>query len=296
MQHEQSQAIIRTSVIDKEREQLVEIEINPTQRDTYLRNRQRITRAHQLSDTMRVTVFTPDDLVLVKGGPAERRQFLDDVLISAYPKHRLLLQSMDKILRQRNMLLRQANGRLSLEIENTLDVWDAQFVDVGEQLVNARTALLNDLLPRASQAFRALTRSPLTLGLAYQSSYEGKLVEALDRARSDDIRRGTSTVGPHRDDVLISADYLDARTRLSQGRQRATTLALRLAAHDVVAGASGMSPVLLLDDVFSELDELTATALFAELPAGQTLLTTAGDIPSVAQAHCTVKIEEGEIR
>jgi len=286
-------AFVRSTIIDDQRETLVEIEIDPTKRDVVQRNRQRIYRSQQLAEILRVTVFTPDDLVLVKGGPAERRQYLDDLLIASSPKLRTVIQKMEKIFRQRNVLLRQSNGRLSQDIANTLDVWDAQLCDVGERVVLARKDLLEELHPRAAEAFRNLTRLPMSLSLEYQHSYQGSLREALEQAREIDLRRGLSTVGPQRDDFSIRADSLDSRTRLSQGRQRAITLALRLAAHDVVARASGTSPVLLLDDVFSELDEPTAEALFAELPVGQTLLTTAGVIPRIATAHCTVLLEQG---
>ncbi len=200
---------------------------------------------------------------------------------------------MEKTLRQRNVLLRQSHGRLSQDVANTLDVWDAQLCDAGERVVIERQRLLRELHPRVSGAFRNLTGLPMSLTLEYQHSYQGSLGEALERAREIDLRRGLSTVGPQRDDFFITADALDARTRLSQGRQRAITLALRLGAHEVVSCATGTSPVLLLDDVFSELDEPTGEALFAELPKGQTLLTTAGAIPSAATAHCTVVLDQG---
>lgn len=292
VRNEAARAFIRTTIVDGQRSTLVEIEIDPARRDLVQRNRQRITRALDLTDSLRVTVFTPDDLVLVKGGPAERRRFLDELLVASSPKLRIVIQTMERVLRQRNVLLRQAGGRLSRDTANTLDVWDLQLCEAGERVVLARRQLLEDLRPRAAEAFRNLTRLPMALSLEYQHSYEGSLEDALARAREIDLRRGLSTVGPQRDDFLVRMDSLDARTRLSQGRQRAVTLALRLAAHDVIARSSGISPVLLLDDVFSELDEPTAEALFDELPAGQTLLTSAGALPRVATAHCTVVLGE----
>lgn len=286
-------AIIRSGVLEDQREHLVEIEIDPKKRDVVQRNRQRVSRSHELAESLRVTVFTPDDLVLVKGGPAERRQYLDDVLAQSHVKLASMIQTMEKILRQRNVLLRQAHGRLSRDVEDTLDIWDVQLCEVGERVVAARKSLVDELVPRAAEAFQRLTRHPFALTLEYLPSYVGSLEDALALGREEDIRRGVSTRGPQRDDLMIRADYLDARTRLSQGRQRAITLALRLAAHDVVARASGMTPVLLLDDVFSELDEPTAEALFAELPGGQTLLTSAGIIPRAADAHCTIMLSNG---
>ncbi len=293
MRNGQERAFVRSVIIDDQRETLVEIEIDPTKRDLVLRNRQRIARAPQLSETLRVTVFTPDDLILVKGGPAERRQYLDDLLATSSPRMRTIIQTLEKILRQRNVLLRQSHGRHSQDISDTLDVWDEQLCDAGERVVLERKRVLEDLYPRVATAFQNLTRLPMALSLNYQHSYQGSLQEALARARENDLRRGVSTVGPQRDDFSIFADALDARTRLSQGRQRAVTLALRLGAHDVVTRATGTPPVLLLDDVFSELDEPTGAALFGELPIGQTLLTTAGAIPREATARCTVLLDQG---
>jgi DNA replication and repair protein RecF len=289
----QPSAIIRSCVLDGTRELLMEIEIDPTKRDVIQRNRQRILRSQDLRETLRVTIFTPDDLALVKNGPLERRRYLDQILIAAHPKMVSVVQSFDKVLRQRNVLLKQSGGRLNTEIENTLDVWDTQFCDLTNRLVDARRALVFELIPRAGEAFQRLTRFPHSLQLEYQSSYEGSIEDALVLSRHDDLRRGVSTVGPHRDDLFITAEALDARTRLSQGRQRAVTLALRLAAHDVVTKYTGSSPVLLLDDVFSELDEPTSEALFSELPAGQTLLTTAGVLPKSALAHQSVILVDG---
>lgn len=296
VRNDQSRAFVRTEITAEERNTLIEIEIDPSKRDTVQRNRQRITRSQQLLETLQVTVFTPDDLALVKEGPSLRRRFLDETLRAAHPKLRDVLQTMDRVLRQRNVLLRQAGGRASGDIESTLDIWDEQLAVAGTIVVAERRRLIEDLLPRASQAFQQLTRFPFALQLVYEPSYNNDLSEALQLSRSNDIRRGVTTIGPHHDDLCISADSLDARTRLSQGRQRAVTLALRLAAHDVVTKYAGVSPVLLLDDVFSELDERTSIALFAELPPGQTLLTTAGILPHLVEAHHRIRLSEGGIQ
>lgn len=291
-----NRAIIRAGIAERNTESLIEVEIDPKRRDVVQWNHQRTSRAQQSSGTLQVTVFTPDDLVLVKEGPSGRRQYLDEILANAHPKIRSDLTKMERVLRQRNVLLRQSVGRLTAEISSTLDVWDVQLAEVGTRIVNARRELVSRIAPRANSAFQQLTRSESKLEFDYQSSYAMTLYEALLQARTDDVRRGMSTLGPHRDDLSIYSDDLDARTRLSQGRQRAITLSLRLAAHDYVTEVSGQRPVLLLDDVFSELDTLTSEALFAELPPGQTLLTTAGVLPATAEAHHRVMIERGELR
>jgi DNA replication and repair protein RecF len=134
------------------------------------------------------------------------------------------------------------------------------------------------------------------LQLRYTRSFEGSLADAIAKARDDDLRRQVTTVGPQRDDLEISAGGLDARTRLSQGRQRCVALALRLATHRHVTDVTGVTPVLLLDDAFSELDEPTARALVTELPIGQALLTTAGTLPPGASPELVVELANGTLR
>jgi DNA replication and repair protein RecF len=249
----------------------------------------------QLLETLQVTIFSPDDLVLIKGGPAERRRYLDDALIASRPRMLSAVQGVDRILRQRGVLLKQAGGRMSSEIEASLDVWDTQLATAGEELVRARRALVEELAPHTEEAFRHLTRLPASLSLSYRCSYDEPLSDALRTARNEDLRRGVTTVGPHRDDLYLETDGLDARTKLSQGRQRAATLALRLASHRVTAKKTGTNPVLLLDDAFSELDDATANALFDELPQGQAILTTAGTLPEGAKSRRRLSIHRGEL-
>lgn len=259
------------------------------------RNRQRVTRVRELLETFRITVFSPDDLALVKGGPAERRRYLDDVLVAAAPKYAALRQNVDRILRQRGVLLRQAGGRLTADIAATLDVWDEQLIAAGAELTSAREELTMELDPHAAGAFSRLTKLPGTLSLRYERSYAGEYADALVASRGEDLKRQTTNVGPHRDELVIALGDLDARSRLSQGRQRAVTLALRLASHEVVTEHSGTRPLLLLDDAFSELDDQTAAALVTELPVGQAILTTAGAVPEALHPNVLRRLEEGAL-
>jgi len=288
-------AIVRIEVEEASRRALVEIEIAPTRRDQVFCNRQRIQRSQDLLETLRVTVFTPDDLMLVKGGPQERRDFLDDILVSAHPALAPTRQAVERVLRQRNTLLRQAGARASADVASTLDVWDAQLVSAGVELVSAREALVDELVPVAASAFGRLTRLGDPIALEYRRSFDGELAVALLKSRDEDLRRGVTTTGPHRDELAVSVGGLDARTRLSQGRQRSATLALRLAAHEVVATHARSRPVLLLDDAFSELDPATTEALLNELPAGQAILTTAGSLPRGAHPARTLQLEGGRL-
>ena len=249
-------AVIRATVRDEDqRESLIEAEINPNGRNRVQVNRQHLARARDLLGVVRVSVFSPDDLVIVKGAPSERRRFLDDTLVALATKYDALRLELDRILRQRNTLLKQAGGRSTDEIESSLDVWDVKFADVGEQFGHARATLVARCGPMVAEAYEQLAGAPTAVGLEYEPAWRRSgLAAALAAVRPDDVRRGVSTVGPHRDELVLTLDGLPARTHASQGEQRTLALAMRLAAHRLVAERTGSTPVLVLDDVLSELD------------------------------------------
>jgi DNA replication and repair protein RecF len=265
-------------------------------RDRVLVNRQPLRRARDLLGVLRVSVFAPDDLVLVKGGPSERRRYLDATLVALAPKYDKLQADVERILRQRNALLRQAGGRLDGDAALTLDVWDARLVEAGEALAAARADLVDRVLPLLRRAYDELATRPADVDAAYVAPWRAEgLAAALTAARADELRRGVSLVGPHRDDLALSLGGMPSRTHASQGEQRSLALALRLAAHALVTEVSGSAPVLLLDDVFSELDGQRCDALVAHLPPGQALLTTAGAIPHGAEPELVLRIAGGKV-
>ena len=273
---------------DTGRSLLIEAEIAGS-RPRVLVNKQRLARARDLLGHVRVTVFAPEDLELVKGGPSERRRYLDDLLVSLHPRYDLVRTDVDRVLRQRNALLKQVRGRLDESAELTLDVFDAKLGAAGEELARLRVALVERLEPAVRASYAAVAVGADTraeVGLAHDSAWhgrEGGLTHALAAARADDLRRGSSTVGPHRDDVALTIGGLPARSHASQGEQRSLAVALRLASHQVVTETVGMSPVLLLDDIFSELDPGRCDALLEALPPGQALLTSASGMPPGAR-------------
>lgn len=290
------QAIVRAEGEREGRALLLEAEINRVGRNRVLVNRQRLQRSRDLLGALRVTVFSPDDLVLVKGGPGERRAYLDEAMVAAAPKLDVLRTDVDKVLRQRNALLRQAGGRLTEDVAVTLDVWDAKLAAAGEALADARARLVERLAPVLAEAYDVLARRAAEVTVRYEPPWrDAGLAAALVEARRDELRRGVSLVGPHRDEVELAIGGLPARTHASQGEQRTLALALRLAAHRVVTEAAGSPPVLLLDDVFSELDPDRSDALVANLPAGQTLLTTASGLPAGLDAGRVLHIADGTL-
>jgi DNA replication and repair protein RecF len=294
-----TQAVVRAEVEREGRIALVEAELHTAGRDRVLVNRQPLKRTRDLLGTVRTTVFSPDDLALVKGGPAERRRYLDDLLVACVPRHDATRADLDRVLRQRGTLLKQAaaSGRkLTPEIEATLDVWDAQLAELGERWGLARGRLVERLAPVVADAYDAVAAREARVTLTYEAPWrEPGLAAALAMSRTDDVRRGVSTVGPHRDELHLVIDSMPARTHASQGEQRSLALALRLAGHAVVADVTGSAPILLLDDVFSELDAGRGAALLASLPPGQALLTTAGDLPPGTTPELVVRVRGGTL-
>jgi len=272
-------------------------------------NRQAVRGRRDLAEAVPVSVFSPQDLAIVQGGPAGRRALLDDALRIVDHRAGALLDDLDRILRQRAALLRQAGGRLSPGVETSLEVWDARLGEVGAHVAEARAELTSALGEHVGRAYRSLADAegpaPVSasgsvsdagsVSLDYRRGWDGALADALLGARREDLRRGVSTVGPQRDELELRIDRRDARTQASQGEQRTLALALRLATHALVAAHIGAPPILLLDDVFSELDLRRSQALVRELPSGQSLLTTAVPLPPGVEVAQVVTVGPGGV-
>jgi DNA replication and repair protein RecF len=288
-------AVVRAEASVGSRPVLVEAEIPVTGSARTQVNRQPVRRRSELADALNVTVFAPNDLDLVQAGPAGRREYLDDVLVARHARLDALVTEVERILRQRAAVLRQAGGRPDSAIAATLDVWDTRLGESGTALAAEREALAAELTPPANRAYECLAGVAEPVTFHYLRSWAGDLTEALGAARPDDIRRQVTSVGPHRDDLELSIGPRPARTHASQGEQRCVALAMRLASHELRRGDLPEPPVLLLDDVFSELDAQRAAALVELLPPGQVLLTTAVDPPPVVQAGRVVEVAEGRL-
>jgi len=299
-------AVLRAEVATGEREQLFEAEIRAAGRNRVLCNRQPVSRARDVYGLLRVTVFAPDDLALVKDGPAGRRSYLDELLAMLAVRYDAAQTDYERVLRQRNALLR--SGVRDTESRATLDVFDTQLVRAGAEVVRGRLRLLNRLERAVAQAYAALSGDNRAVRGRYECDWapealcerdtgavDGYLRAALETRRKHEIDRGITLVGPHRDEWKLTIGELDARYQASQGEQRTLALSLRLAGHRVVADVAGTAPVLLLDDVFSELDPQRASALIRNLPAGQTLVTTAGSLPGDVVAQRTLHVRDGRI-
>jgi DNA replication and repair protein RecF len=296
-------ALIRAAVVREGRQAVLEVEINPGRSNRARVNRADLPRARELIGLMRTVIFAPDDLALVKGDPAQRRALLDDLLVMRAPRLAGVRSDYDRVLRQRNSLLKTAGaarrGSTSQESAlSTLGVWDAHLARTGAELLAERLALVAALRPYVGNAYATVARGAGSddAGLDYQPSLElgddldraaltDRLLAELERRRGDELDRGLSLVGPHRDELLLTLGNgehrLPVRGYASHGEQWSFALALRLASYDLLR-ADGDDPILILDDVFAELDT-ERRAQLAELVAGaeQVLVTAAvaADVP-----------------
>jgi DNA replication and repair protein RecF len=304
-------AIVRAEIVPANRgpevrPDLIEAEIVAAGRNRVLLNRKPLPRARDLLGTLRVTVFAPDDLRLVKAGPAERRTELDDLLVALSPRYDAVQSDYERVLKHRNAWLRTWSRA---DDPATLDVWDEQLVRAGAELVRGRLKLLDRLAAPLGKAYGDVAGAAADVSGAYEAAWAGDvmldetrldevaplLAVAVARSRSADLERRLTLVGPHRDDWRLSIDGLDARRFASQGEQRSLALALRLAGHVVISDVVGEPPVLLLDDVFSELDETRANNLVAHMPIAQALVTTAGTLPPGLPAERVVWVAGGRL-
>jgi DNA replication and repair protein RecF len=287
------------------RPDLIEAEIAVAGRNRVLLNRKPLPRARDLLGTLRVTVFAPDDLRLVKAGPAERRAELDDLLVALSPRYDAVQADYERVLKHRNAWLRTWSRA---DDPATLDVWDEQLVRAGVELVRGRLKLLERLAAPLGKAYGDVAGAAADVAGAYEAAWADStldeqrlddvaplLAAAVGRSRPADLERRLTLVGPHRDDWRLSIDGLDARRYASQGEQRSLSLAVRLAGHVVISELVGEPPVLLLDDVFSELDETRAANLVSHLPIAQALVTTAGALPPGLPAERVVWVAGGRL-
>ncbi len=244
-------------------------------------NGQRPQSRAELAEALPLTVFTPEGVDIVRHGPEHRREFVNHLMNDVDPTTSPLLERYARLLTQRNALLRRIQGRRATASEHQeLDVWSADLAVSGVELVAHRRGLLSELQPLVNQYYESLADDGQPVALEYDQSWAGDLLEALHRSLDDDLVRGHTTKGPHRDDVLVTLNSRDARRQASQGEQRSLALALRLAGHELIQLRRGVDPLLLLDDVFSELDPVRSDRLLQLLPVGQTLVTTAMPLPT----------------
>jgi DNA replication and repair protein RecF len=330
------QAVIRGAVVRDGRETMLELELNPGRANRARLGRSPVSRPRDVLGTLRTVLFAPEDLALVKGDPSERRRFLDDLLVARQPRWAGVRSDYDKALKQRNALLKSAQPLLRkgsrrrpssrpadepvddarASALHTLDVWNDHLAAVGSQLLYARLRLLRDLGPYLAKAYDEVSAGQSDARVSYKSSLResaaaslaagevpeidalrAELLATFDEVRDKEVERGISLVGPHRDDLVLSLGELPAKGYASHGESWSFALGLKLAAYQLLRHDLGEDPVLILDDVFAELDTgrrerlaamvadceqvLITAAVDADVPkslVGQTFTVTLGEV------------------
>ncbi|MFD7731787.1 DNA replication/repair protein RecF [Kitasatospora phosalacinea] len=293
-------AVIRASVVSQGgRTTLVELELTPGKANRARLNRSDNVRPRDVLGVLRTVLFAPEDLALVKGDPGERRRFLDELLTARAPRLAGVRSDYERVLKQRNALLRtaatarRAGGGKSADL-TTLEVWDGHLARAGAELTAFRIQLVSALQPLVAEAYRQLAPGGGDTVLEYRSSFEGELptsreqaeqqlLDALLANRRQEIDRGLTLVGPHRDELLLRLGPLPAKGYASHGESWSYALALRLASYELLR-AEGGEPVLVLDDVFAELDARRRDRLAELVAGGEQVLVTAAVAEDVPKA------------
>jgi DNA replication and repair protein RecF len=299
----QDSAVIRAVVVAGDREVLAEVLLNRTGPNRAQVNRSAV-RPREVTRNVSSVLFAPEDLALVRGEPSARRRFLDELLVQRTPRIAGVVADYERALKQRNGLLRIARGGGDF---GTLDIWDERLIATGTELLDARTELAAELQPYVAEQYAVLAGDDEGVALAPLRSIdtdgaEGTTAErfaaALAAARRRELERGITLVGPHRDDLSITVNDLPARSHASHGESWSVALALRLGSVELLRRALPTGdPIVILDDVFAELDEKRRTRLAGQVGSYEQVLITAaveGDIPGVLAGRVT-HIRAGEI-
>ena len=281
----EDEAIVRGEFTTDDRSSLVEVAVPGQGRRTVLLDGKRPKGRAEVAQRVALVAFLPDDLDLVKRGPSYRRDYLDEAAIQVWPVAAAEFTEYERTVRQRNALLRREGRQADVA---TLDVLDERLSSLGAIVLSRRLSVAAMLEPVVASLYGQISERSGRVKWRYQAAGLGQLewgseanalrpllADALASARTGDLERRTTTVGPHRDEIVILLDGRDARTRASQGEQRSIALGLRVASYRVLLERRGTPPVLLLDDVFSELDSGRGERLVEQLPSGQVFVSSA---------------------
>ena len=292
---DQPRAIVRTGVKYQDRTNWLEVEIWPSKTNKAKLNGSDCKKTKDILGILQTITFSPEDLILVKGDPGERRHFLDELLVQKSSSYAGIKIDYDRVLKQRNALLKSAGPARKNNLDSilsTLDVWNDQLVNFGAQIILARHNLINELLPYVTKSYAELAPSSKILNIFYSPNVTSEnmtikdlviaMKEKLIERQTDELTRGLTLVGPHRDDMEITIGELPAKGYASHGESWSVALALRLASFDLLkANSPAGDPVLILDDVFAELDSARRNQLILRVKNVEQVLITAAVLEDV---------------
>jgi DNA replication and repair protein RecF len=307
-----SRAVVSTIVVNDGRECAVDLEIAAGRANKARLNRSPVRSPREVIGVLRAVLFAPEDLALVRGDPADRRRYLDDLAAVRRPRVAAVRADYEKVLRQRTALLKSASGarfRGDRGALDTLDVWDGHLAAHGAELMAARMELVNELAPEVQKSYQLLAPGSRSAAIGYRASVDvephcadverlhAALLAGMAQRRDAELERGVCLVGPHRDDLELRLGEQPAKGFASHGESWSLAVALRLAAYELLR-AEGGDPVLLLDDVFAELDTARREALAAAAASAEQVLVTAAvldDIPRDWDAkRVTIALQDGD--
>ena len=307
-----SRAVVSTIVVNEGRECAVDLEIAAGRANKARLNRSPVRSPREVVGVLRAVLFAPEDLALVRGDPADRRRYLDDLAAVRRPRVAAVRADYEKVLRQRTALLKSAAGarfRGDRGALDTLDVWDGHLAAHGAELMAARIDLVNELAPEVQKSYQRLAPASRLAAIGYRASVDvepdrtdteelrAALLAQMAQRRDAELERGVCLVGPHRDDLELRLGEQLAKGFASHGESWSMALALRLAAYELLR-ADGGDPVLLLDDVFAELDAARREALAAAAASAEQVLVTAAvldDVPRDWDAkRVTIALHDGD--
>ena len=314
-------AVVRAKVVaglDDPRQLTLELEINPGKANRAKLNRSPLRQAREIVGVLRTVLFSPVDIAIVKGDPSERRRFLDDLIVTRWPRLAGVRADYERILKQRNTLLKSLSGRFRggappADSEATLEVWDTHMARTGGELLEARLVTLADLAPHVSKAYADIAPTNNDAAAEYRASVDldstrdaeqptaranlsAALTAGMAERRAEEIQRGVSLVGPHRDDIVLSLGMLPAKGYASHGESWSFALALRLGGFHLLR-ADGVEPVLMLDDVFAELDSVRRERLASAVRVAEQVFVTAAvgaDVPELLAGQ-RFRVAGGEV-
>ena len=314
-------AVVRAKVVaglDDPRQLTLELEINPGKANRAKLNRSPLRQAREIVGVLRTVLFSPVDIAIVKGDPSERRRFLDDLIVARWPRLAGVRADYERILKQRNTLLKSLSGRFRggappADSEATLEAWETHLARTGGELLEARLVTLADLAPHVSKAYADIAPTNNDATAEYRASVDldktrdadqpnaranlsAALTAGMAERRAEEIQRGVSLVGPHRDDIVLSLGMLPAKGYASHGESWSFALALRLGGFHLLR-ADGVEPVLMLDDVFAELDSVRRERLASAVRVAEQVFVTAAvgaDVPELLAGQ-RFRVAGGEV-
>jgi len=314
-------AVVRAKVVaglDDPRQLTLELEINPGKANRAKLNRSPLRQAREIVGVLQTVMFSPVDIAIVKGDPSERRRFLDDLIVARWPRLAGVRADYERVLKQRNTLLKSLSGRFRggpphADSEATLEVWDTHLARTGGELLEARLVTLADLAPHVSKAYADIAPTNNDAAAEYRASVDldatrdvdqptaranlsAALTAGMAERRAEEIQRGVSLVGPHRDDIMLSLGLLPAKGYASHGESWSFALALRLGGFHLLR-ADGVEPVLMLDDVFAELDSVRRERLASAVRVAEQVFVTAAvgaDVPELLAGQ-RFRVAGGEV-